>query len=226
MKILIVEDDHRIATALGEALQDHQYVVDVVEDGQSGLDYAEAGDYDAIILDVMLPEVDGITVCQTLRRRQMAVPILMLTARDASADKVVGLDAGADDYVVKPFDLHELLARLRALLRRGKAPVLSVLRWGELCLDLGTCTVTYGDRPLSLTPKEYALVELLLRHPTQTFSRAVILDRLCALDDDPPSEDAVKTLVRRLRQKLARAGAPSDLIETLYGFGYRLNASP
>jgi DNA-binding response OmpR family regulator len=226
MKILIVEDDQRIATVLGEALQDQQYVVDVVGDGRSGLDYAEAGDYDAIILDVMLPEIDGITVCQTLRQRQMAVPILMLTARDASVDKVVGLDAGADDYVVKPFDLHELLARLRALLRRGKAPVVSVLRWGDLSLDLGTCTVTYGDRPLSLTPKEYALVELLLRHPTQTFSRTVILDRLCALDDDPPSEDAVKTLMRRLRQKLARAGAPSDLIETLYGFGYRLNASP
>lgn len=226
MKILIIEDDRRIATALGEALQDHQYVVDVVEDGRSGLDYAEVGDYDAIILDVMLPEVDGITVCQTLRQRQMAVPILMLTARDASVDKVVGLDAGADDYVVKPFDLHELLARLRALLRRGKAPVMSVLGWGELRLDLGTGMVTYGDRPLTLTPKEYALVELLLRHPTQIFSRAVILDRLCALDDDPPSEDAVKTLMRRLRQKLARVGAPSDLIETIYGFGYRLNTSP
>jgi DNA-binding response OmpR family regulator len=226
MKILIVEDDCRIATALGEALQDHQYVVDVVGDGRSGLDYAEVGDYDAIILDVMLPEVDGITVCQTLRQRQMAIPILMLTARDASVDKVVGLDAGADDYVVKPFDLHELLARLRALLRRGKAPVMSVLGWGELRLDLGTGMVTYGDRPLALTPKEYALVELLLRHPTQIFSRAVILDRLCALDDDPPSEDAVKTLMRRLRQKLARVGAPSDLIETIYGFGYRLNTSP
>jgi DNA-binding response OmpR family regulator len=164
MKILLVEDDRRIVTALQEALTDQGYVLEIAEDGKTGLAFAEGASFDLIILDWMLPHLDGISLCKKLRQRGDRTPILILTARDTSSDKVVGLDVGADDYVVKPFDLPELLARVRALLRRGVVTFSPVLEWERLTFDPGECRAEYNQQPISLTPKEYGLLELLLRN--------------------------------------------------------------
>lgn len=225
MRLLLIEDDERIAQALAEALTDQNYVVDIVHDGEMGWEYLEAASYNLIVLDVMLPKLNGIQLCQRLRQSGYNTPVLLLTARDTSQDKVLGLDAGADDYVVKPFDLHELLARVRALLRRGIATLPPVLEWGKMRFDSNTCEVTYNAQPLHLTPKEYGLLELFLRSPGRTLSREVILDHLWSFETIP-GEDTVKTHIRRLRQKLQAAGAPSNFIETIYGLGYRLNPTP
>jgi DNA-binding response OmpR family regulator len=223
MKILLIEDDDRIANSLAEALRDRRYVVETATDGRSGLELAEAFEYDLILLDVMLPELDGVSLCRQLRDRGRTTPVLMLTARDSSGDKVLGLDAGADDYVVKPFDLAELLARVRALLRRGNSQPSPVLTWEKLHLDPSSLQVQYNEVPLSLTPKEYGLVELFLRNPGRVVTRDLIFDRLWCYDADIPGEDTINAHMRRLRKKLRAAGAPPDLIETLYGIGYRLN---
>lgn len=222
MKILVVEDDARIANALVEALRDQHYVVEVAEDGKLGLAYAETGAFELIILDVMLPKLDGISLCQQLRQMGDKTPILMLTARDGSQDKVRGLDVGADDYVVKPFDLAELLARVRAMLRRGAIAFSPILEWERLTLSPHEYTVEYDHHPLALTPKEYALLELFLRNGSRVLSRSVILEQLWAFED-APGEETVKVHLRSLRQKLKAAGAPLSLIETVYGLGYRLN---
>ncbi|MBE9129083.1 response regulator transcription factor [Coleofasciculus sp. LEGE 07092] len=169
----------------------------------------------------MLPKLDGISLCQRLRRSGKMTPVLMLTAKDTSSDKVMGLDAGADDYVVKPFDLPELTARIRALLRRGSSTIPPILEWERLSLNPSSCEVTYAGQPLHLTPKEYALLELFLRNSNRVLSRSIILDRLWSFDD-PPGEDAVKVHIKDLRKKLRIAGAPPDLIQTVYGLGYRL----
>jgi two-component system, OmpR family, response regulator len=221
MKILLVEDDDRIARALAEALTDQHYAVDVAADGLEGWDWVEAFSYNLILLDVMLPGLDGIGFCQRLRQKGYTIPVLMLTARDTSTDKVLGLDAGADDYVVKPFDLKELLARIRALLRRGGSPLPPLLAWENLRLDPASCEVTYGDRLLSLTPKEYSLLEFFLRSSGRVLSRSIILDHLWS-SGEPPGEETVKVHLRSLRQKLKVAGAADDFIETVYGLGYRL----
>ncbi|OIP68143.1 MAG: DNA-binding response regulator [Oscillatoriales cyanobacterium CG2_30_40_61] len=221
MRILLVEDDERITKALAEALMDHHYVVDVVQDGQMGWEFMESADYDLMILDVMLPGINGIKLCQRLRKQGKTTPVLMLTAKDTSADKVLGLDVGADDYVIKPFDLQELLARIRALLRRGNSVLPPVLEWGNLRLDPNSCEVTYAGQLLSLTPKEYGLLELFLRSPGRVLSREIILEHLWSFEDIP-GEDTVKTHIKRLRQKLKTVGVPSTLIETVYGLGYRL----
>ena len=221
MRILLVEDDERITKALAEALMDHHYVVDVVHDGQMGWEFAESAAYDVIILDVMLPGLRGIQFCQRLRQQGKTTPVLMLTAKDTSADKVLGLDVGADDYVIKPFDLQELLARVRALLRRGNSALPPVLEWGSLRLDPNSCEVTYAEKLLSLTPKEYGLLELFLRSPGRVLSREIILEHLWSFEDIP-GDDTVKTHIKRLRQKLKIVGVPSTLIETVYGLGYRL----
>ena len=164
MKILLVEDDEQLAGALAEVLIDKQYyTVDTVADGEMGWEFIEAAVYDLIILDIMLPKLDGISLCQRLRQKGNMTPVLMLTARDMSNDRVMGLDAGADDYVVKPFDLPELLARIRALLRRGNINLLPILEWGDLRLDPNSCQVTYQGQLVNLTPKEYGLLDLLLR---------------------------------------------------------------
>ncbi|CAD5930808.1 two component transcriptional regulator, winged helix family protein [Planktothrix agardhii CCAP 1459/11A] len=221
MRILLVEDEERITKALAEALMDHHYVVDVVHDGQMGWEFAESAAYDVIILDVMLPRLNGIEFCQRLRQQGKTTPVLMLTAKDTSADKVLGLDVGADDYVIKPFDLQELLARVRALLRRGNSALPPVLEWGSLRLDPNSCEVTYAEKLLSLTPKEYGLLELFLRSPGRVLSREIILEHLWSFEDIP-GDDTVKTHIKRLRQKLKIVGVPSTLIETVYGLGYRL----
>lgn len=221
MKILIVEDDERIAEALAEALTDQHYTVDIAPDGEAGWDLVEAFSYDLVLLDVMLPKLDGISLCQQIRSQGFRMPVLLLTARDASVDKVLGLDAGADDYVVKPFDLQELGARIRALLRRGSSTSPPVLKCGLLQLDPSSCEVTYRNKFLNLTPKEYSLLELFLRNRRRVFSRSAILESLWSFEE-PPEEDTVKAHIKGLRQKLKAVGAPANLIETIYGLGYRL----
>lgn len=222
MRILVVDDDESIAGLLKTALTEQRYTVDIAVDGQAGWKMAESLTYDLILLDVMLPKLDGISFCQRLRSQGSQVPVLLLTAKDTSSDKVSGLDAGADDYIVKPLDLQELSARIRALLRRGHSSASPLLEWGDLCLNPRSCEVVYGSHLLHLTPKEYALLELLLRNNQRVFSRSAILDQLWAFDDELPGEDTVKTHIKGLRQKLKAVGA-ADLIETVYGLGYRLN---
>lgn len=221
MKILLVEDDERLRDALLEDLTDQNYVVEEAGDGELGWELANACIYDLLLLDIMLPKMDGISLCKQLRSQGNSTPILMLTALDTTSDKVIGLDAGADDYLVKPFELRELSARVRALLRRGSSTLPPVLEWGELKLDPSTCEVSYADQPLSLTPKEYGLLELFMRNGRRVFSRAQILDHLWSFESFP-EEDTIKAHIRGLRHKLKLAGAPADLIETVYGLGYRL----
>ncbi|MBW4465650.1 MAG: response regulator [Pegethrix bostrychoides GSE-TBD4-15B] len=221
MKILVIEDDELVARALKIILTSQNYAVEVVPNGQLGWDLIETFDYDLILLDVMMPQLDGISLCRQIRSKGFQMPILLLTRRDSSHDKAIGLDAGADDYVVKPFDPEELVARVRALLRRGGAVAQPVLEWGDLRLDPSSCEVTCGSTPLSLTPKEYALLELFLRNSRRVFSCGMILEHLWAYEE-MPGEDAVRTHIKGLRQKLKAVGLPSDLVETVYGIGYRL----
>ncbi|MDY6786420.1 MAG: response regulator, partial [Cyanobacteriota bacterium] len=221
MKILLVEDDEGLARAVREVLVAQHYLVDSASDGQSALDLADAFEYDLILLDLLLPKLDGIAFCQQRRDRRDRTPILLMTARDDSELKVRGLDAGADDYLVKPFDLEELLARVRALLRRGNDSLPPAIEWGELRLNPRSCEVTYEGKILKLTAKEYGLVELFLRNPHRIFSQSALLDHLWSFEE-PPSENAVRTQIKGLRQKLKAAGT-ADAIETVYGLGYRLN---
>jgi DNA-binding response OmpR family regulator len=220
MKILIVEDDPVARAALAAAIGEH-YGVEVAGDGQMGLEMAEAFQFDLILLDVMLPQLDGLTICQHLRAAHYDVPILLLTGKDSRTDRILGLDAGADDYLVKPCDMEELLARVRALLRRGKA-IGSQLHWADLSVDPHSNQVFYGDRPIHLTPKEFSLLELMLQNPQRVFSRSVILDHLWDVAETP-GEETVSTHIKCLRQKLKAGGSP-DPIETVYGLGYRLRA--
>lgn len=222
MQILLVEDDHQLGASLTEALTDKGYLVDWRTDGEQGWLQASVSSYAVIILDVMLPKLDGIQLCQRLRKRDSSVPILMLTARDTNSDKVTGLDAGADDYVVKPFDLLELLARLRALIRRSSLDnPNTVLSWQQITLDPAAHQAFYGKTRLSLTPKEFNLLTLFLHNGKRVLSRAVVMEE-CWPADAIPDEATVKSHIKRLRQKLRKAGAPKDVIETIHGVGYRL----
>jgi DNA-binding response OmpR family regulator len=223
MKILLIEDNEDIADSLVEGLTDQRYVVELAHDGQLGLDLALASPHDLILLDLTLPKLDGLSVCRQLRSLGDHTPILMLTARDAVEERVKGLDVGADDYLVKPFALSELLARIRALSRRGASNLPPILEWELLRLDPSSCEVTYNSQAVSLSPKEYGLLELFMRNGNRIFSRSQIIDHLWTLDQFP--EDAtIKAHIRSLRQKLKNAGAPEDLIETVYGLGYRLKS--
>jgi DNA-binding response OmpR family regulator len=221
MRILLIEDDVRLAETLAEALTDQRYIVDVVMDGEVGWNQAKILDYDLLLLDVMLPELDGISLCHRLRSHGYTMPVLMLTARDTVSDKITGLDAGADDYVVKPVDLQELFARIRALLRRGNVSSPPILEWENLRLNPSTYEVSYAQIMLHLTPKEYGILELLLRNGRRVLSRSVIIEHVWSLES-PPEEHAVKVHLRSLRQKFKAAGACEDLIETVHGMGYRL----
>lgn len=221
MRILIVDDNLSLAEAIAEALIAQRYVVDVVNDGEAAWQQFNSLNYDLIVTDMMLPKLDGVSLCQRLRSYGHGVPILMLTARDTSSDKVNGLDAGADDYVVKPVDLQEIFARIRALLRRGSSMAYPILQWGSLQLDPSTYEVTYQSQPLHLTPKEYSLLELFLRNGRRVLSRGTIIEKLWSLED-PPEEDSVKAHIKSLRHKLKSVGASNDLIETVHGVGYRL----
>lgn len=223
MRILLVEDDIYLAEALAEALAIQRYAVDTVSDGEAAWVQVNTLDYDLILLDMMLPKLDGIHLCKRLRSNGYQMPVLMITARDTSTDKVIGLDAGADDYMVKPLDIPELLARIRALLRRGQTVSPPSLEWGQLRLDPGTYEVCYGDQTLRLTPKEYSLLELLIRNGRQIMSRSAIIEHVWSIDN-PPKEDTIKVHVKSLRSKLRSVGAPDDLIETVHGLGYRLKS--
>ncbi|MBD2205884.1 response regulator [Calothrix sp. FACHB-1219] len=221
MKILVVEDDELLAAVLREILNTQNYAVELASDGIAGKDLIETYDYDLILLDVLLPKLDGISLCRHIRSRGLQMPVLLLTGCDSSHEKAIGLDAGADDYVVKPFDQEELVARVRALLRRGGKTTQPVLEWGNLHLDPSSCEVSYNGELLSLTPKEYALLELFLRNNRRVFSCGMILEHLWSYEDTP-GEEAVRTHIKGLRMKLRNAGAPSDFVETVYGIGYRL----
>lgn len=226
MKILLVEDDNPTALVLSEVLSAQYYTVDVATDGEIGLDLATTWEYELILLDLLIPKVDGISLCRQLRAKGFQKPILLLTVKDARADVVKGLDAGADDYVTKPYDLSELLARIRALLRRGETNLSpNLLTWGRLAVNPVSAEVRYGEKTLSLSPKEYGLLGLFLRNPQRVFSRSDIIDRLWSIDASP-SEGAVTNLIKDLRQKLKAAGMTADLLETVYGLGYRLKTSP
>ncbi len=222
MKILLVEDDDRITDPLAEDLRHQSHAVDIAYDGLAGWEFTQSTTYDAILLDWMLPKLDGVQLCQRLRQSGCQAYILLLTAKDATGDKVLGLDAGADDYLVKPFDVEELTARLRALSRRQPIYQSAILRHGEIELNSITHSVSYGESSIELTPKEYMLLEHFLQHPTQVISRTSLLDRLWEFDR-VSGEQTIKTHLTNLRRKLKQAGCDRDIIETVYGVGYRLS---
>lgn len=221
MKILLVEDDKIIAQTLVKILRDRHYIVDLAAEGDLGWEMVEAYDYDLIVLDIVLPKLDGIEFCQKLRLAGNQTPVLLLTAQNSHDKKVTGLDAGADDYVVKPFEINELLARIRVLLRRRNTLDSQILRWGKLSLNSSTQRVSYDRRIINLTPKEYCLLELFLRSGDRVMTRHIILDRLWDIEE-APNENTVTAHIKDLRRKLKRAGADPNLIETVYGVGYRL----
>lgn len=223
MRVLFVDDDDAFASLLIAQLGTQNYVVDRVSDGEAGWAYAATFEYDLIVLDWMLPQLSGIALCERLRAQGDDTPILLLTARDERTDKIKGLEAGADDYVVKPCDIEELLVRIRVLLRRSPADSAPIFSWGDLCLDSASCEVTYRGQPVALTAKEYSLLELFLRHSKQVFNAKALLDRTWS-SEEFPSESTVRSHIRGLRRKLKLAGAPPDFVETVHGLGYRLKS--
>ena len=223
MRVLLIEDERRAAHVLAKGLREQSYAVDIASDGEAALEQVAINDYDALILDVMLPRRDGFDVCRAIRQSGSAVPILMLTARDAVDARIEGLDAGADDYLVKPFDLGELLARLRAVIRRGSQPLLPErVSLGPLVLETRARRATIALRELALTAKEYALLEYLVRRAGEVVSRADIAEHVWDEHYDPLS-NVVDVYIQRLRRKLEQAGAAS-LIRTRRGEGYQVVA--
>jgi len=222
MRILVVDDEPAVRDAVRRALVLSGYEVDQAADGEQALTALAAAVPDAVVLDVLMPGIDGLEVCRRLRAAGDRIPVLMLTARDAVADRVTGLDAGADDYLVKPFALEELLARLRALLRRGAAgnEPDALLRFHDLVLDLAAYTASRGDRRIELTRTEFALLELFMRNPRHVLTRSVIHERIWGYDFGPGS-NALGVYVGYLRRKL-EAGGEARLIQTVRGVGYVL----
>ncbi len=220
MRILLIEDNRRLSDSLRATLLEDGYAVDTAYDGVEGEDMALLAPYDVIILDVMLPKRDGIEVCRSLRDQKMAAPILMLTARDGLDDRVLGLDSGADDYLVKPFEVKELRARLRALLRRDSVNKSGSLVIDNLRLDPSTHYVWRGETPLDLTAKEYALLEYMMRNPNRLITREMVTAHLWDYDQTIAS-NVVDVYIRRLRRKVDDP-YPVKLIETVRGAGYRL----
>jgi DNA-binding response OmpR family regulator len=221
MKILVVEDDSKVAGFIDHGLKEEGYIVDVASDGEEATMLAHANDYDIILLDLLLPKKNGFQVANELRREGRSTPILMLTSRDAIEDVVRGLDAGADDYLTKPFKFDELLARIRALHRRGGAERLEILRCGPISLDRLRHVVSVRDRQLDLTVKEFQLLEYFMLHPEEVVRRTTLLEKVWDMHFDPES-NVVDVHVGNLRRKLTRA-AGEALLGTVRGVGFRLS---
>lgn len=224
MRILLVEDEKKIASFIARGLTEQHYAVDVAHDGEEGLYLAEINPYDLIILDIMLPKKDGISVCRELREKGSTVPILMLTARDGVRDKIHGLDSGADDYLTKPFAFGEFLARVRVLLRRGGAPKTPRLIVGDLELDQLTHTVTRAGEKIDLTATEYALLEYLMRHAGEVVTRTMISEHVWDQDFDSFS-NVINVYITYLRKKID-AGFERKLIHSVRGRGYMIKDGP
>jgi len=224
MKILVVEDEERVAQFIQKGLKEEGHAVDVSYDGEDGGFLAEVNDYDLIILDLMLPKKNGLQTCKEIRDHGVNTPVLMLTARDSVEDKVRGLDAGADDYLPKPFAFEELLARVRALLRRQSESKTPTLKIADLELDPMSRQVTRSGKPIRLTTKEYALLEYLLRNPKKVLSRTLIGEHVWDMNFDPES-NVIDVYVSHLRTKVDKGFEP-PLIHTLRGQGYILSDDP
>ena len=224
MRILIIEDEAKLAKSLKLGLEQEGYAVDYLLDGESGQQRLElsSNDYDLVILDVMLPGKDGISVCRYWREKNITTPVLMLTARDVVSDKITGLDAGADDYLVKPFSFAELVARVRALLRRPTESLPVILRAGDIQLDTSTQKVTLGDNELRLTLKEFSLLEYLMRNPNQVITREQLLSHAWDFAFDSFS-NVVDVHIKNLRKKL-NEHSKKEYIETVRGLGFRFKA--
>jgi DNA-binding response OmpR family regulator len=220
MRVLVIEDDQEAARLLARGLREEGWVVDVAHSGETGDEMASVNSYDAIVLDWLLPDREGIAVCRGLRASGLHVPILLLTARDAVEDRVLGLNAGADDYLTKPFAFAELLARLHALLRRSELTRPVLLTVGDLTLDPKSHVVTRGGAPISLTPREYAILETLMRRAGEVVSRVHLGESVWESDLDSLT-NLVDVHISHLRRKVDRSGAP-PLIHTVRGYGYRL----
>jgi DNA-binding response OmpR family regulator len=222
MRILVVEDEPSIANFVRQGLTEAGHAVDVAGDGREGLDYARVADYDLLILDIMLPKMSGLDLLRELRRQGDKTPTLMLTARDAVDDRVAGLDAGADDYLVKPFAFAELLARVRALLRRPPLQTGNLLQVGDLNMDIAAREVRRGDRSIDLSPREFAVLEYLMRNPNQVLTRSQISERVWDFEHFIES-NVVDVYIGYLRRKLDE-GSSLPLIHTVRGVGYRISA--
>lgn len=220
MKVLVVEDDRKVAGFIEQGLKEEGYVVDLAGDGEEATTLAHVYEYDVILLDVVLPKKNGFQIAMELRREGRNTPIMMLTSRDGVEDIVRGLDAGADDYLAKPFRFDELLARIRALVRRGGAERLEVLRYGPLTLDRLRHVALVNDKPLDLTPKEFQIVEFFLLHPEQVVRRTTLLEKVWDMHFDPES-NVVDVHMGNVRRKLQQA-AKENLIETVRGVGFIL----
>jgi DNA-binding response OmpR family regulator len=221
MRVLLVEDEPGIAQFVQQGLVEAGYAVDIAFDGYAGLDYALAAEYDIIVLDIMLPEMDGLKLLQTLRSQGIKIPVLLLTARDTVEDRVRGLDAGADDYLHKPFAFSELLARLRALLRRPPLQVDTILRVGDLEMDVASREVRRAGKVIDLSPREFTLLEYLMRHPRQVLTRDRITEHIWNFDFYGDS-NVVDVYIGYLRRKIDRGFNP-PLLHTVRGIGYRLS---
>jgi DNA-binding response OmpR family regulator len=223
MRVLLAEDDHRLAASLRRSLVEARMAVDVVHDGEEALAAGSATPYDAIVLDVMLPLLNGFDVTRSLRDLRVESPILMLTARDSVDDRVAGLDAGADDYLVKPFALREVLARLRALTRRHVPDRKAALRAGEVVLDTASHILTVGGNPVELTTKEFAILEYFMLNRGRLLTRGQVLEHVWDYDFDG-GRNLIEVYIGRLRSKLTQAGAPDPFV-TVRGAGYRFSTS-
>jgi two-component system copper resistance phosphate regulon response regulator CusR len=219
-RILIAEDETRIAAFIEKGLRANGFTATTVEDGGTALDYASTGEFDLLVLDIGLPVMDGFTVLRRLREARCAIPVIILTARDNVTDTVAGLAGGADDYMPKPFRFEELIARIRLRLRDNHAPEITVLRNGDLSLDLRTRRASVSGRTVDLSAREFLLAEVLLRHPGQVLSREQLLSQVWGYDFDP-SSNIVDVYIRYLRRKLG-----AHRIETVRGMGYRLTTVP
>lgn len=222
MRILVIEDEYRIANTIKKGLEQERYAVDISYRGDEGLDLATTEEYDLILLDVMLPGIDGITVCRTLRKKEVHTPILMLTAKSLTDDKVGGLDAGADDYLTKPFSFEELLARIRALSRRPKTSLTEKLQVADLSLNTVTYEVQRGDQSITLSSKEFAFLEYMMRNANTVLTKEQIMNHVWNYDADI-LPNTIEVYIRNLRNKVDKPFKDKpDLVKTVRGFGYKI----